>query len=157
MSDRIESLKLVLVKAREANEQAKQNAGLRRINMETTPEGVAYKKATEEFATASEAMLAADKELREAVLNLHEVKEGIFKGGEISPGVTIQFHHKIKYELDKVIEWAKTEARNLFVFDVKAFEDSAKKGTAHGAPFEKYDEPFVKLATKNEDFNLPKG
>jgi hypothetical protein len=56
--------------------------------------------------------------------------------------------------LEKVIVWAKEEAKHLFKFDAKSFEDAAKKGTLHGAPFEKFDEPYVELATKNEDFQL---
>jgi hypothetical protein len=149
----IDELKVKLVKAREANEQAKQNAGLRRINMETTPEGVEYSLATAEFAIASEAMLAADKELREAALAIYNSTGSPKDISCISPGVTIQFHHKIKYDTDAVIAWCWEKYKGLILLDKKEFE----KVKPNGAPFEKYDEPFVKLATKNEDFNLPKG
>jgi hypothetical protein len=52
--------------------------------------------------------------------------------------------------LEDVISWAEDKAKHLFKFDVKAFE----KNPPEGAPFEKYDEPYVTIATDNADFQL---
>jgi hypothetical protein len=150
----IDELKLALVKAREENEKVKMHAADLWGDVEETEAYKKYKLAELEFKASSDAMLVADKALRDAALQEFGYKT---VGEEISPGIKIKMRHKIHYDLNKVIEWAKTEARNLFKFDVKAFEDAAKKGTLYGAPFEKYDEPYVELATKNEDFQLPQG
>jgi hypothetical protein len=146
MSDRIETLKLALVKAREANEKAKEYAAEQWKGVEDTTAHRLYQDAVDEFKAAAEAMLVADKALRDAALE--QAGDG---AGEVSPGVKIQMRHKIKYVLEEVETWARTQAAFLFKFDVKAFE----KSPPTGAPFEKYDEPYVVLATKNEDFQLP--
>jgi hypothetical protein len=80
--------------------------------------------------------------LRQAALELYKL-DGNTKP---VPGVTVKMHHKMKYDLDKVVAWAEDKAKHLFKFDVKAFE----KNPPENAPFEKVDEPYCELATKME-------
>jgi 23S rRNA G2069 N7-methylase RlmK/C1962 C5-methylase RlmI len=154
MSDHIEALKRELVAAREANEKAKAYAAEKWMAVEDTTAHRLYKDATDDFKLASDAMLAADKALRDAALQ--EFKDGIGKISDltnpyISEGVKIKMHHRIRYKLEDVIAWAEKKAQYLFKFDEAKF----KKDPPDGAPFEKYDEPYCELATKSEDFHLP--
>jgi hypothetical protein len=146
----IDELKLVLVKARETNEKAKEYVSEQWHFVEVTPEFLEYDKANNAFKVAAEAMLLADKALRDAALQ--EFKD--HELADLGAGVRIKMRHKVKYILDEVETWARENAKFLFKFDTKSFEDAAKKGTLHGAPFEKYDEPYCELATKSEDFQI---
>lgn len=146
----IEELKIALVKAREENEHAKETTAQALAKMEDTPEGKEYKWATDTMRLTSETLLAADKELRDAALAEWNDVNNTHVGMNISPGVKIQFHHNLKYDLKEVIAWAEDKAKHLFKFDVKAFD----KNPPEGAPFTRVDEPYVVLSSKNSDFQL---
>jgi len=146
----IDELKLALVQARAANEKAKEIVAVKWKDVEATLSFQSYNSANDAFKEAAEAMLVADKALRDAAMDAW-VRDG---AGEVSPGVRIKMRHKVRYVLETVTAWAKEEAKHLFKFDTKSFEDAAKKGTLHGAPFEKYDEPYCELSSKSEDFQL---
>jgi hypothetical protein len=149
----IDALKLALVKAREANEKAKETVDKLWRVVEASEAFGQYDQARGNYQNASKDLDLTDKALRDAALA--EFKDGVgnisaASNPYISDGVKIKMRHKIKYVLEEVESWARTQAAFLFKFDVKAFE----KSPPAGAPFEKYDEPYVELATKNEDFQV---
>jgi len=146
----IEELKLALAKARIEVEIAKKRKEEAWNVVAFEESYLRYMDMKQGLDVAEKSEMEADKALRKEALNLHEVKDGVFAGGEISPGVKIKFHHKIKYALEEVSAWAKVNALHLFKFDEAAF----KKNPPEGAPFEKYDEPYVEVATDSEDFDL---
>ncbi len=153
MSDRIETLKRELVKAREANEKAKALSEKAWKAVESTEAYTDYDVAKMDFATAAEAMLVADKALRDAALEEFGTTTDGPQRTATSAGVTIKFHHKIKYDVDAAITWCWEKYKGLILLDKKEFE----KAKPNGAPWEPVEIPYVELATKNADFQLKEG
>ncbi len=60
-------------------------------------------------------------------------------------GLGLRVNKFLKYDLEKVTEWAKENAKMLFVLDVKAFEKLAKNSPVPGV--ETIDDPIITIAS----------
>ena len=65
-------------------------------------------------------------------------------------GLSLRINKFLKYDLEKVTEWAKENAKMLFVLDVKAFEKLAKNSPVPGV--ETIDDPMITIASDLSEY-----
>ena len=65
-------------------------------------------------------------------------------------GLGLRVNKLLKYDLDKVTEWAKENAKMLFVLDVKAFEKLAKNSPVPGV--EIVDDPMITISSDLSEY-----
>jgi len=135
-----------LATARRAINSAKENFKISQEKLEQTKEYADLQAVKEELYKWTEEESNLTKRIKEEGLAEYLAT----KEKPSLAGLGLRINKFLKYDLEKVTEWAKENAKMLFILDVKAFEKLAKNSPVPGV--ETIDDPMITIASDLSEY-----